>query len=325
VDSSVVKSASVSYSIAPRKLLAIGIPLSKARFYLLPERAYWNYSVSSTRNVSFDRVGALRDSLRKRIDVTGRSAFVSFGADSRPIDLLHHHIEGIRNLVLPESDVRSDRIGFINLGRVTSWRQNMDARYSVTRGPWLRPSFSWNSSYSQNNGPELSRDLGVRSVSNGQGLSMTMDLPFSRFDVASATRTPARPGRSGQIAPPESPGGAPPGNFHGRPPRKPRGALSDSARVAHSDSARVAVSDSARVAVSDSARVAVSDSARVAASASARVALTDRPRVALTDSARVAHSDSARVAVSDSARVALTSRTRVALIDSTRIDRKSVV
>jgi len=193
VDSSVVKSAAVSYLIAPRKLLVVGIPLSKARLYLLPERAYWNYSVTSTRNVSFDRVGALRDSLRKRNDVTGRSASVDFGADSRPIDLLHHHIEGRRNLVLPDGEVRNDRLGFINLGRVTSWRQSMDARYSVTRGVWLRPSFSWNSSYNQNNGPELSRDLGVRSVSNGQALSMTMDLPFSRFEAASATRPPVRP------------------------------------------------------------------------------------------------------------------------------------
>ena len=131
-------------------------------------------------------MGAERDSLRLRSDVTGRSAVVDFGADSRPFDFFRHHIEGHRNLVLPESDVRSDQIGFINLGRVTSWRQNMDARYSVTRGPWLRPSFSWNSSYNQNNGPELSRDLSLRSVSNGQSMSMNLDLPFSRFDEANA-------------------------------------------------------------------------------------------------------------------------------------------
>ena len=335
VDSSVVKSASVNYNIAPRKLLTIGIPLSKGRFYLLPERAYWNYSVISTRNVSFDRVGAQRDSLRKRIDVTGRSAFVNFGADSRPIDLLHHHIEGIRNLMLPESDVRSDRIGFINLGRVTSWRQNMDARYSVTRGPWLRPTFSWNSSYNQNNGPEVSRDLGVRSVSNGQALSMTMDLPFSRFEVASATRPPARSDRARQITPPESSRGAPTGNSHGGPPGKPRGAAPemprdavpershaappDSARVAPPDSARAALPDSAGVALSDSARVAAPDGARTALSDSARVALSDSARVAPPDSARVALSDSARVAPPDSARAALPDSARVALSDSARV------
>ena len=220
VDSSVVKSATVNYLITPRKLVAIGIPLSKARFYLLPERAYWNYSVTSNRNVSFDRVGALRDSLRTRSDVTGRSASVNFGADSRPFDFFRHHVEGVRNLMLPESDVRNDRIGFINLGKVVSWRQNMDARYSVTRGPWLRPSFSWNSSYSQNNGPELSRDLGVRSVSNGQSLSMTMDLPFSKFEVASTTRPPARSDRRRQEMP------------RGTAREMSRAALPDSARAA---------------------------------------------------------------------------------------------
>jgi len=297
VDSSVVKSASVNYNIAPRKLLTIGIPLSKGRFYLLPERAYWNYSVISTRNVSFDRVGAQRDSLRKRIDVTGRSAFVNFGADSRPIDLLHHHIEGIRNLMLPESDVRSDRIGFINLGRVTSWRQNMDARYSVTRGPWLRPTFSWNSSYNQNNGPEVSRDLGVRSVSNGQALSMTMDLPFSRFDQATATRRPVRSDRASQITPPESSRGAPTGNSHGGPPGKPRGAAPEMPRDAVPERSHAAPPDSARVAPPDSARAALPDSARVALSDSVRVAPPDSARAALVDSARVALSDSAGVAV----------------------------
>jgi hypothetical protein len=331
VDSSVVRSASVNYNVAPRKLLTIGIPLSKGRFYLLPERAYWNYSVSSARNVSFDRVGALRDSLRKRNDVTGRSAFVNFGADSRPIDLFRHHIEGIRNLVLPESDARSDRIGFINLGRVTSWRQNMDARYSVTRGAWLRPTFSWNSSYNQNNGPELSRDLGVRSVSNGQALSMTMDLPFSRLDVASASRPPARSDQAGKIAPPDSARGAHPGKSHRRSPEKPHGAVPEmsvpemprraptgDARVALPDSARAALFDSARIALPDSARATLFDSARVALFDSARVALPDSARATLFGSARVALPDSARATLFDSARVALPDRARAALFDSAR-------
>ena len=192
VDSSVVRTATVNYTVAPRKLLAFGVPLSKTRFYPLPERAYWNYSVTSNRSVSFDRIGALRDSLRLRNDVVGRSAAIDFGADSRPFDFLHHHVDGRRNLVLPADEVRSDRIGFINLGRVTSWRQNMDARWSVGRGLWLRPTFTWGSSYNQNNGPELSRDLSMRSISNGQSITMTMDLPFSNLTDAAARR-PARP------------------------------------------------------------------------------------------------------------------------------------
>ena len=193
VDTSAVKSATVNYQIAPRKLLVLPIPLSKARVYLLPERAYWNYARTDTRNQSYDRVGAQRDSLRLRSDVLGRAAAVDFGADSRPVDLFHHHIEGHRNLVLPEDQVRNDRYKFINLGRVTNWRQSMDARYAVTRWNWLKPSFSWNSAYSQNNGPELSSDLSVRSVSNGQSMTMTLDLPFSRFGETPALRRPARP------------------------------------------------------------------------------------------------------------------------------------
>jgi len=193
VDSTVSTSATVNYQIAPRKLLAFGLPASKARFYLLPERAYWNYSVATSRSVSFERVGAQRDSLRLRSDNRGRSAFVDFGADSRPIDLFHHHVEARRNLTLPSDQVRMERIGFINLGRVTSWRQSMDARYSFNRGTWVRPTLSWNSSYTQNNGPELSRDLSVRAVGNGQSLSMNWDLPFDRLDAAPAGRVAPRP------------------------------------------------------------------------------------------------------------------------------------
>jgi hypothetical protein len=193
VDSSVTKAATVNYVIAPRKLLAIPLPLVKGRLHPLPERAYWNYYVSSTRTVSYERLGAELDSLRLSRDVSGRSAGINFGADTRPVDLVQHHIEGRRNLVLPEGRVRNDRIGFINLGRVTDWRQTMNASYSHARGRWLKPSFSWSSSYTQNNGPELSQDLSVRAVSNGQSVEMNLELPFERLFGKAAARPGARP------------------------------------------------------------------------------------------------------------------------------------
>ena len=321
VDSSVVKSASVSYFIAPRKLLSIGLPLGKARFFPLPERAYWNYAVTSNRTVGFDRVGAERDSLRLRNDVTGRSAAVDFGADSRPFDFFRHHVEGHRNLVLPESDVRNDRIGFINLGRVTSWRQNMDAHYSVTRGPWLRPSFSWSSSYNQNNGPEFSRDLSLRSVSNAQSMSVNLDLPFSRFDEAKAARGPdqsdrARPGTppgGSHRAPPGNSHGVPPSSSHGVPPGMPRGAAPDMSRGASPDSVRAVLFDSARVALPDtthaappgSARAALPDTTHAAPPGSARAALPDTTHAARPGSARAALSDTSHAALPDSARAAV--------------------
>ncbi len=340
VDSSVVKSAMVSYLIAPRKLLAFGIPMSKARFYLLPERAYWNYSVSTNRNVAFDRVGALRDSLRKRSDVTGRTAFVNFGADSRPIELFHHHIDGVRNLVLP---LRNDRIGFINLGRVTSWRQNMDARYSVARGNWLRPTFSWTSAYNQNNGPELSSDLSLRSVSNGQTLSMTMDLPFARFAEGRPGPGPGRPGRARPPGPgdgtdttaPDEPDGGPPESPGMEPPAGARPARADEARGGPSAGARPARADEARGGPSAGARPARADEASGAppAGAGPRVALPaavafsrfdDVPvappvlDVTRLDGAWVARFDSARTALFGSARVALFDLARLARLDAAR-------
>ncbi len=181
VDSSVVRNATVSYQIAPRKLLAVPLPLSHVRFFPLPERFYWNYARSDLRTISFDRVGALRDSLQLRNDLTGRAATIDFGADTRPFDMLHHHIEGHRNLMLPSSQVKNYQFGFINLGALTNWRQSMDAHYTVKGGPWVRPTLSWSSAYNQDNSPALSPDLSVRAVSNGQSYSMTWELPFDRL------------------------------------------------------------------------------------------------------------------------------------------------
>jgi hypothetical protein len=190
-DRQVTRSATVKYQIAPRKLLSVPIPLSKARLFPLPERCYWDYSRSDTRSTSYERVGALRDSLRLRNDLTGRSGSISFGADTRPLDFLRHHIEGYRNLTLSPDQVRNDRLGFINLGRVTSWRQAMDARYTFKGGNWLRPTFSWNGAYNQDNSPALSRDLSVRAISNGQSWGLTWDLPFDRLDDSPPAPRPA--------------------------------------------------------------------------------------------------------------------------------------
>jgi hypothetical protein len=184
VGTSTSKSSAVNYGIAPRSLLAIPLPLTKARFYPLPERFYWNYAVSSSQSRAFDRT---RDGgLLLRNSVAGRAASVNFGADTRPFEFLHHHFEALRNLML--APALREKIGPINFGRVVTWRQNMDARYVVNKGPWLSPSFGWGSNYSQDNRPELSPDLSVRSIGNNQSISGTWAVPFDRFGGARAGR-----------------------------------------------------------------------------------------------------------------------------------------
>ena len=176
------------------------VPGTKLKLYPLPERFYWNYSVATRRSQLYDRLQDSTGSLVLRNDVRGRTGTIAFGADTRPFDFFHHRFEGIRNLTL--GDKLSERIGFINLGRVVSWNQGMDARYTVPRGPWLNPTLGWRSSYGQNNGPELSSNLSVRSIANAQGVSANWDLPFDRLKPAApaapATRdsgaAPARPG-----------------------------------------------------------------------------------------------------------------------------------
>ena len=186
--------ASVSYSLAPRRYLPVHMPFTPLRLFPLPERAWWNYGLSTSQSRSVER---LRDGTLGRTlsDVTGRTAGVDFGADTRPIDMLHHHIEAHRNLTLPEP--LREQFGFVNLGRVVSWRQSMDASYTLNRGDWLRPTLTWNSGYNQNNGPELSPDLSVRAIGNGQTMRLNWDFPFERLP----TRVPATRD-SGRVARP---------------------------------------------------------------------------------------------------------------------------
>lgn len=186
VDTSRSTAAQVGYTISPRKLLPISLPGTKARFWPLPERFYWNYSVATQSSRVYDRRRDAEGSLLLRNATRGRQASIDFGADSRPLDLLHHQFTARRNLTLPEPLL--ERIGFINLGRVVSWNQAMDSRYTMNRGRWLKPQLSWNASYFQNNGPELSPDLGVRAINNGESFTLGWGLPFDQLAQRSVRR-----------------------------------------------------------------------------------------------------------------------------------------
>jgi hypothetical protein len=172
--------AGVNYQVAPRSLLSIGLPFGKTKLFPLPERVYWNYQVNQNKSSTFTRtLDGLGPPVPSSV-LDGRSANVDFGADTRPVDLISHHIEGRRALSL-DPGTRLDKIGFINLGRLVSWRQSFSSRYALQRGPWLRPSMSWNSSYSQNNDVQ-SQDLSIRSIANGQNLQFNWDLPFDQIN-----------------------------------------------------------------------------------------------------------------------------------------------
>ena len=179
--------AGVSYQVALRQMASIAMPLTKARFYPLPERFYWNYNVSQTEASAYTRL-AVNDSIVPSVSQSGRAASVNFGADARPVDALTYHVEGQRNLAL--GGVRLDKLGFINFGRVTGWRQSFGSHAAV--GPaWLKPSFGWSSNYNQVNDIQ-STDLSKRLIGNGTDLTMNLDLPFDRLAGAGAN-SPARP------------------------------------------------------------------------------------------------------------------------------------
>lgn len=186
-------SLGVDWAIAPRNLWSAPLPLLRQRFYPLPERLNWNYVTTRTESRTFQRTpdgsGLVPSSANR-----GQTSTLAFGGDIRPIDLYHYHVDGVRNLNLGELN---EKLGPLNLGRVVTWRQNMDVRYAVNRGTFLNPTVSWASTYAQDNRPELSRDLSVRAIGNGQNVTFSWGLPFDRL----MARAPGA-GRPGAAVPP---------------------------------------------------------------------------------------------------------------------------
>jgi len=179
-DTNIVTAAGVTYLISPRPLLPLPIPFTKSKLFLLPERFFWNYTLGLNEDRSWSRLADATGTLLPSSFTKGRSAFVDFGASFRPIDIFHEEFQARRNLTLP--DQLREQWGFVNLGKVTQWRQSWDTRYAFQRTPvFFRPSFSWNATYAQNNGPELSPDLSVRNVTNAQNLSMNYPIPLDRM------------------------------------------------------------------------------------------------------------------------------------------------
>lgn len=188
VDTTRTLNAGVSYVIAPRAMLQVPIPGTKSKLYPLPERFYWNYTLATGAGRTYDR---LRDSLGTlvlRNATNSRSAFIDFGATTRLMDQITHQFQGRRNLTLPEH--LREQIGLINLGRVVLWNQTMDMSMPVNRGPWLKPQLGWNASFNQNNGPELSPSLSIRTLANAQSYRLNWILPFDQL----AVKKPPAPG-----------------------------------------------------------------------------------------------------------------------------------
>lgn len=171
--------AAVNYNVSLRRLLTFKVPGTRINVFPLPENAFWNYSLNTSRIRTFDRLQDSTGTLRERNRIDGRQATIGFGMTTRPIDLLTHQIQGTRNLTL--RDDLLEKIGFINLGRVVNWRQSFNSRYQLRGNVWLQPVATWNSNYNQNNGPELSPDLSIRSINNNQSYSLSWSLPFDQL------------------------------------------------------------------------------------------------------------------------------------------------
>ncbi|NOT33933.1 MAG: hypothetical protein HOP12_07160 [Candidatus Eisenbacteria bacterium] len=189
-DTSSSLSGAVNYQITPRSLVSFLIPGTKTKMFPLPERFYWNYAIATSEARTYARLPGSNGELAPSSFNSGRTASIDFGASTRPIDLIRHEFSARRNLTLPED--QREQLGFVNLGRVVAWRQSFESRLAPQRlGPWVRPIISLGSNYNQNNGPELSSDLGTRAVTNGMNLTVSLPLPFDRISTSAlASRAP---------------------------------------------------------------------------------------------------------------------------------------
>jgi Motility related/secretion protein len=186
-------SLGINYGIAPRNILALKLPLVAPRLYPFPERFYINYRTDERRSAVLERIPYSDDFVPKSL-VAGRAGGINLGADSRPFDFLHHHYEQARNLNLPYYPFTDATRRSLNVGSLVSWMQNMDASYTVRMHPWLSPQLSWNARYNQGNGPELSPDLSVRSIANGQQGTVRMTFPFGDLLRPMGAAAQQRPG-----------------------------------------------------------------------------------------------------------------------------------
>lgn len=188
-DTTTSNAGTINWLIAPRELFSLRMIPTKLRLYPLPERIFWNYRINTSDVHSYYRLQDGTGTLVPSSFSSGRAAFIDFGASTRPFDFIHHEFSATRNQTLPEP--LREKIGFINLGRVIGWRQNMDARLAFQKTPqWLRPTLTWSSNYRQDNGPELSPDLSVRTITNGQSISLSMNLPFNTLAPRMASAPP---------------------------------------------------------------------------------------------------------------------------------------
>ena len=202
--------AAVAWGISPRRLLAIGLPGTKAKFYPLPDRIYSNYTWAQTQASTFTRAADDPTRLIPSSATNGQTAGLSMGIDTRPFELIQHHFDATRSLSLTGLE-RTDRVLGLDLGRTTSWRQNFNAHWTAAAGPWLQPNFSWNSNFST--AADLqSKDLSVHNANNGQTVQMNWTLPFDQLGLRSAARRPQ------PIAPPPAAGDS----TRHKPATKPR-------------------------------------------------------------------------------------------------------
>ncbi len=191
VSHSVSSAASVAWGISPRRLLVFGMPFGKAKFYPLPDRVYTNYSWSQALTNTYTRDVADPTLLVASSSTSGRTAGLTMGADTRPFDLLTHHIDVTRSLSLAGVG-RTDRIAGLNLGRMTAWKQNFNAHWTAQAGPWLQPNFTWSSNFAT--AADLqSPDLSVHNAGNGQSFQMNWALPFDQLVGRNGPRGPATP------------------------------------------------------------------------------------------------------------------------------------
>ncbi len=184
VDSSRTMAGSFSYSFSPPAHSALKIPFGRGKklsLSLLPSSLVFTARGASSRSKSYSRDTEDPLTLIPRTDVRRRAGDFSAQASYVPISILKcsYSMNTSRDWQIYNASK-----AFGNIGTEVSRSQSFRADLTPKLGNWLTPNVSFNSSYSEDHRPEITRaddESDIRNIANSGAVGFGLAIPLSRL------------------------------------------------------------------------------------------------------------------------------------------------
>jgi hypothetical protein len=184
VDSSRTLAGSFSYTFTPPAKSSLQIPFGRGKklsLSLLPSSLIFTARGTSSRSKSYQRQTEDPLKLIQRSDVRRRIGDFGFQTSYVPVSMLkcNYAMNTTRDWMLYNPSK-----AFGNIGTEVSRSQNFRADLTPRLGNWLTPNASFNSSYSEDHRPEITRaddESDIRNIANSGGISFGLAIPLSRL------------------------------------------------------------------------------------------------------------------------------------------------